>query len=276
MATQPDSAQQGPGHLQPAALLERCVPLVRRLSFLVARQYRMTRDEAEELQSLVLLKLIENDYGVLRSFRGDSTIATFLAVVMRRTALDVRTAALGKWRPTASVRRAGPTAVALDRLMAMRGVSFDAACQIYCSAGGQPVTPDDQRRLRQVVQPRARRRFVDLEGASELSCPAEQEVLAQHRSAAAVTARTARIIRTAMAALPASDRRLLKWRFLQGRNVADIARDFALDQKRLYRRFERILAGLRARLESAGVSRPIAMSALSSHLSQQGSEREGI
>jgi hypothetical protein len=47
MATHFDDDSGNPG---PAALLERCVPLIRRLSFATARRYRMTRDEAEDLQ----------------------------------------------------------------------------------------------------------------------------------------------------------------------------------------------------------------------------------
>jgi hypothetical protein len=174
------------------------------------------------------------------------------------------------------VRRAGPVAVALDRLMATRGLSFDAAWQVHRSVAGQSVTRGDEHRLRQILQPRPRRLFIGLDETNEPSCPADQDVLVQRRSAGAATARVARVVRTAMAALSASDRGLLVRRFQQGRNVADIARDFSLDQKRLYRRFERILAGLRTRLESAGVSRRIALSSLASHLSRHGSERDGI
>ena len=46
---------------------------------------------------------------------------------------------------------------------------------------------------------------------------------------------------------------ILKLRFWEGLTVADIARTLRLDQKSLYPRIQKLMASLRAKLESLGV-----------------------
>jgi hypothetical protein len=55
--------------------------------------------------------------------------------------------------------------------------------------------------------------------------------------------------------LPAEDGLILKMRFEDAVPVADIARALHLNQKRLYRSIEILLAMLRKRLEAEGISR---------------------
>jgi RNA polymerase sigma factor for flagellar operon FliA len=58
----------------------------------------------------------------------------------------------------------------------------------------------------------------------------------------------------ALAALAPQDGLILKLRFDDGFTVGQIARVLRLEEKPLYRRLERILGGLRERLESEGVA----------------------
>jgi DNA-directed RNA polymerase specialized sigma24 family protein len=53
--------------------------------------------------------------------------------------------------------------------------------------------------------------------------------------------------------LPPQDRLILKMRFGQGFNVAEIAATLHLPQKPLYRRIDAILGALRKRLEGEGM-----------------------
>ena len=41
-------------------------------------------EDTEDLAAEVLLQLVANDYGVLRQFRGNSSLATYLTVIARR------------------------------------------------------------------------------------------------------------------------------------------------------------------------------------------------
>lgn len=58
----------------------------------------------------------------------------------------------------------------------------------------------------------------------------------------------------ALAALPPEDQLLLQMRYWSGLSVARIAVMTGHEQKGLYRRFERLAAELRRRLEAAGLS----------------------
>lgn len=49
-----------------------------------ARSVPLTPDLTDDLCSEVFVRLVENDYGLLRRFRGESSLATYLTVVTRR------------------------------------------------------------------------------------------------------------------------------------------------------------------------------------------------
>lgn len=49
-----------------------------------ARSVRVTADDIDDLSSEVMLAIVANDCAVLRNFRGDSALATYLTVVTRR------------------------------------------------------------------------------------------------------------------------------------------------------------------------------------------------
>ena len=49
-----------------------------------ARSVRLTPDDTDDLCAEVFLALLDRDYAVLRAFRGDSSLATYLTVIARR------------------------------------------------------------------------------------------------------------------------------------------------------------------------------------------------
>ena len=64
------------------ALLSENYPVVERVLQGVARRHRLRIEEAEELGSIVRLKLVENDYAILRKYQGRSNLATYLTTVI--------------------------------------------------------------------------------------------------------------------------------------------------------------------------------------------------
>jgi RNA polymerase sigma-70 factor, ECF subfamily len=51
------------------------------------RSLRMTAEDREDLVAQVFLTVVKDDQAVLRSFRGDSSLATYLTVVARRVVI---------------------------------------------------------------------------------------------------------------------------------------------------------------------------------------------
>jgi RNA polymerase sigma-70 factor, ECF subfamily len=49
-----------------------------------ARSAPLSRDDVEDLCSEVFVTLLANDFAVLRNFRGESSLATYLSVIARR------------------------------------------------------------------------------------------------------------------------------------------------------------------------------------------------
>ncbi len=49
-----------------------------------SRSIRLSADDSEDLAAEVFLAIVNDDFAILRRFRGDSSLATYLAVVSRR------------------------------------------------------------------------------------------------------------------------------------------------------------------------------------------------
>ncbi len=51
------------------------------------RSFSLKPEDAEDIVAQVLLHVIDNDFAALRHFRGNSSLATYLTVIARRTAV---------------------------------------------------------------------------------------------------------------------------------------------------------------------------------------------
>ena len=49
-----------------------------------SRSIRLTLEDREDLASEVFLAMVNDDFAILRRFRGESSLATYLTVVARR------------------------------------------------------------------------------------------------------------------------------------------------------------------------------------------------
>lgn len=228
---------------------------IERVVAFVARRHHLSADAADEFDAHVKLKLVEDDYAVLRKFQGRSSLRTYLTVVIQRIFLDYRVSAWGKWRPSAEARRAGEVAMLFERLTSRDGHTVEEAFELITTNHRVAITREELERLAARLPLRSGRRFegddrlVDMAAATPP--PDAGATGADDMSAAD---RIARALRRQTSGLPAQDRLVLALRFEDGRSVAEIAAMLRLDQKALYRRIDRLLRGLRGALEAAGVS----------------------
>ena len=233
---------------QPEQVFLANLPTIDALVQMVSRQQRMSWAEAEEFASIVRLRLIENDYAILRKFRGGSTLRTYLTVVIARQALDYRDACWGRWRPSRAARRLGRTAVTLEKLIVRDGFTLDEAWRaVLDAAGDQDLQP--LRAFAERLRPRVRRHWVSIDDIDECqrrSVDPELELMRDPRIAEAL----ARALQT----LSPGDSRLLRLRFAEGLSISTIARREGIDQASLYRRVATLLRRLRRELESHGIA----------------------
>lgn len=239
---------------RPAQRFIDALPIIDRVVAGLGRRHRLSSDEREELLGFVRLRLIEDDYAVLRRFEGRSRLATYLRTVITRLFLDERVKAWGRWRPSAQAVRLGATAVALERLLQRQHLSLDQAIETMRAADPQ-IDGSDLRALASRLPSRVGRHFVDDDVLAHMPAPGPTpDVLVEHGAAGRLRAQVSEALRGVTATLSPRARRLLRLRFVQGRSIADASRSLGCEQKPLYRELDRALAHLRCGLEARGIS----------------------
>ena len=229
----------------------------------VCRRRRLAADEADDFASDARLHFIKDDYAVLRSFEGRSSIRTFLIAVIAHLFLDWRNARWGKWRPSAEAKRLGPLAVKLETLIVRDRVPFDEAHETLRTNLGVAATRAELEAMAARFPQRSKRSFLSDEMLE--SRPADHgdpsEGVAR-KAAEATAARARAALAESIMELETQDRLILEMRFTDGHRVQEIARLLGLEPKPLYRRLERLLADLRKGLEKRGVAGTDALEAI--------------
>ena len=201
------------------------------------------------------LKLIDDDYQILRQFRERSSLRTYLSTVVERLFLDYRIHQWGKWRPSAEARRAGPLAVRLEALLHKDGVPFEQAVEVLLVTERVSATRAEIEALAARLPHAHTAADGGRRGARATFLPAApwpiRRVLA--REAAAVAARTRAALAVALKRLSPQDQIVVRLHFGEGLTIADVARALHVEQKPLYRQLERSLASLRTSLEAQGI-----------------------
>lgn len=238
------------------ALFLASLPVIDDVTGQVCRRHRLTAAEADDFRSEVRLHFIERDYEVLRRFERRSALPTYVTVVIQRLFLDYRNRLWGKWRPSADAKRLGPTAILIERLVVRDGWSLEQVVETLRVNHGVSLDASLQALCDKLTRRGPKRQLVAEEQAEALESRepspdtnvvrVEQEFLAKRVRAALDRARQA---------LEPEERLILKMRFEDAVPVADIARALHLNQKRLYRTIERLLAQIGDKLEAEGVSR---------------------
>jgi RNA polymerase sigma factor (sigma-70 family) len=219
---------------------------------LIARRNQLSSDDAEELRSKVRLKLVDDDYAVLRRYRGDSSLQTYLTTVIQNLVLDERVRAWGRYRPSLFARRRGPAAVLLEEFIVRDRRTFDEACALLVSRG-MAIDANESREFYECFQSRRRPQVVHEQLRENIVAPdAGQDALLESERIA-VADRAAEALRRAIRQLTPRVRLIVQLRFEQGLRIADIARALSEDQKALYREFDRLTIDLRALLEAEGL-----------------------
>jgi RNA polymerase sigma factor for flagellar operon FliA len=210
--------------------------------------------EAEEFAAEVRLKLCEDDYAVLRKFRGGSSLTTYLSVVIGNLFRDYRISRWGKWRPSAQARRLGEVAMQLESLVYRDGHTFDSACQVLAQRRGAEVRLAELRRLYAQLRPRMPRLRQGEDDPDTLlaSDQADAPVLDAERDARLAAAEEA--LRRALARLPDEDRLIIRLLYYEGMTVADVARGLRVEQKPLYPRIRHLHRLIAEALRKEGIT----------------------
>jgi RNA polymerase sigma factor (sigma-70 family) len=215
----------------------------------IARRQRLAREEAEDLESFVRLRLIENDYRILRSHDGRGELRSYLTVVVHRLFLDYRNQQWGKWRTSSAARRLGGVAQTLEALVHRDGLPLEEAIRRLEA----DVPREDLRRLLAEL-PAPKRLRLRYEPESQGDEIPDGHPSPEESALGIETARRARAALTvAFRRLTAGDRLLLRLHFAHALTVAAIARTQQEEAGPLYRRIRKLLKQIARELARAGV-----------------------
>ena len=240
------------------ALLTQNLGWVDRVAASVCRRHGLDPDESDEFAGWARMRLVEDDYAVLRKFRGESAITTYLTVVVTMLFRDYRVSHWGRWRPSAAAKRQGEVAVRLETLVYRDGYRVDQAAEMLRASGHTDLPDREIVRLLATLPARgAGTRPVAVGDEPLEMLPsalfADERLVAEEADGDRRAAEDA--LRGALDALPAEENVLVRMRVWEGMSVADISRALNVPQKPLYRKLESIFGRLRRQMEGAGVTR---------------------
>ncbi|HET9767705.1 MAG TPA: sigma-70 family RNA polymerase sigma factor [Thermoanaerobaculia bacterium] len=223
---------------------------VERVVAKTCRRNRLTKEEGEDFASVVSIKLIADDYGVLRKFTGTcgASLRGYLIAVVQHAYQDHRNRQWGKWRPSAEARRLGPLAVKLDTMLHRDGLTLDEACALAA-----PEDREEMQRLASKLPARTKRRMEDtqqLEQVPSSERSPEARLIDDEREQ--IVAGLRRELAAALAGLKPEDRLLLQLRLERRLSLASVAKAYGVEARQLYRQWELLIRQLRTRLEKSG------------------------
>jgi RNA polymerase sigma factor for flagellar operon FliA len=236
-----------------AAIYLQHLQAIDRIASSLCRRHGIRGADAEDFTSEVRLRLLENDYAVIRKHRGDSSMITFLTVVIANLLRDYRIKLWGKWRPSAEAKRLGDNAVLLETAMYRDGLSFEDACALL----ERDVRLDiDRAQLRQIATKlpvRAPRRIEGEEALAEVPAVSQSDGRVLEAERREEHAAMQGVVTRWLATLASEDQLIIKLRFYEGLSVADVARALGVPQKPLYTRIARMLEALSVVLKREGI-----------------------
>ena len=229
--------------------------LIDRVIAAICRRHSCYGADAEDFASSVKLKLIDNDYAVIRKFQGKSLLATYLTTVVANLFRDERIRKWGKWRASATAERLGAEARNLEQLIYRDGFSLEESVAKLVSDARVSLSRQELNHLAGKLPVRKPR--VRVEGELQLPDVASDDriddgILDRHRTE--LQAKTETALGKALADLPPEDRLILRMRY-DGHKVSNIAKILRLPQRSLYSRLEKNLKQLRQALEAEGLNR---------------------
>jgi RNA polymerase sigma factor (sigma-70 family) len=235
--------------------LEQLGTIERAIRF-ACHRHALRDEEAEDFASAVKLKLIENDYAVIRKHERCSSFAAYIAVVVRRLLLDYRIAQWGKWHASAEAKRFGEPALTIETLLYRDGRTIDEIVPLLLRRWPDLTRARIDAIAHALPQRTRRARLVAIDLAADTIGADDMSVheMAFEADRLELSTRVAAIVRGTMKELDEHDRLIFRLRFEGAMSIAEISRTLCVEQKPLYRRLQRALARIRSRLENAGIA----------------------
>lgn len=243
----------------PRILFEQHLDWIERVAAMTCSKAGIWGAEAEDFASFIQIRLIEDDYAIIRKHRGEATLKTYLATVVVRQFHDYWRERRGRWRTSAAANRLGPPAPDLEALVYRDGYRLDQAGEMLRTSGRTTMSDRELGRMLKELPEREPLRPREVSADVVLDEQEGHERADDRVTGAEAEARERRLksaLEQAMARLEPEDRVIARMHLQDGMSLADVARALNLEQKPLYRRVNRLRDQLRKHLEAQGIHGP--------------------
>ena len=231
----------------------------------IGRRRHLSATERDDFASFVNLRLVDDNYAILRKFQNRSTLWTYLATVIERLSLDFCADKWGRWRPSAMAERLGHEAVLLERLVTRDAHTIEEAMEIVRTNHDVTLSYADLRRLWDQLPVRVRTTEVSEEAAATVSSNDSSESRIEDADRRERIERLQRALASAFDQLAAQDRVIIALRFDQDLSMVEIAKLTGSSVPTLHRRLDKSVKQLRLALTHAGVDPRDVVSLLGHH-----------
>jgi RNA polymerase sigma factor for flagellar operon FliA len=230
---------------------------IERIAAFVARRAHLNADDTAEFVQIVRVALFENDYAIIRKFEGRSSFSTYLTTVILRLFHQWRVEQWGKWRPSAEARRLGDMAITLERLLTRDGFTLSEAISVLTIRSGAQASVAELEAIYLRLPSRNPRPGLVSGDVSPDAAASDSDAGDRVESSdrERISRRAEQTLDAALETFDPEDRLILQLRFWKLCKVPEIAEILHLDQKKLYKRLDKLFAVLRRALESAGIGR---------------------
>lgn len=240
--------------MQPEEIFLEHLRTIERIAAFVCRRNHLSPDESAEFAQEVKVRLIDDDYAVIRKFEGRSQFPTYLTTVITRLFHQWRVEQWGKWRPSAEAKRLGDKAITIERLLTRDNFTYGEVVQILTTSDHGYTTSEIEQIYLRLPLRHPRPMLVSGEVSPDAVADdsnADDRIEAEERED--VARHTTGCLDRLFDTMEAEDRLILQMRFWESRKVPDIAQRLHLEQKKLYKRLDKLFDRLRDALEAAGV-----------------------
>jgi RNA polymerase sigma factor (sigma-70 family) len=215
---------------------------------------RLKPEDTEDFASEVKLRLVENDYRILRVFTGKSSIETYLTTVIANTVRDLIRERDGRWRPSEEAKRLGEIAERIEELVYRFRYPFHEAYQILTTNFGFKQSEREVREIFFKLKPREERsirvsceeEIHDVRGTPEMQMVAAEQNLLENKIAC--------IIDEMREQLSATDRMMLRMAFEDNLKLTVIAEQLRLTRAEVDRRIREVLIGFKRGILQQGIN----------------------
>jgi RNA polymerase sigma factor (sigma-70 family) len=229
-------------------LLERELPLIERITHVICRRSGVKPDEIEEFAAEVKLRLVKNDYAILRAYAGRSSLNTYIAAVIKRMLIDYRRHLRGKWHDSAEAKRLGPLGIDVERAIVRDGRTPEETLTLLREKH-PGITIAEIERIAKSLPVKIKHKLVPVEEAESIQSTNDTDRVVQRDMAARISA----VVCAFIDSLPAEDQLIFRLRFDCEMTVAQIARSLHRDQQVIYRLLYKHFGALRVELTNVGV-----------------------